>query len=123
MWKLSINYQVPEWAQGKIMYHIFVDRFNRASKEKLPEMPNRTIHESWDEPPLVGPDKNGVWNADFHGGDLKGIEQKLDIGIEGNTKINEVVYKNKSYEIINKKKYLAIKKISFKNKIKKLLKL
>lgn len=52
-----------------------------------------------------------------------GIEQNLDIGIERNTNLNEVIYKNKSYEIIYKKKFLFIKKTSLKNRIKKLLKL
>ncbi len=78
MWKLSVNFKVPEWAQGKIMYHIFVDRFNRGSKEKLTAMPNRVIHKSWDEDIVVGPNENGLWCTDFYGGDLKGIIDKLD---------------------------------------------
>lgn len=78
MWKMSVNFEVPEWAKGKIMYHIFVDRFKRGSEEPLKEMPNRTIHKSWDEDIIVGPDKNGRWNADFYGGDLRGIIEKLD---------------------------------------------
>ncbi len=77
-WKMSVNFEVPDWAKGRIMYHIFVDRFYRGSKEPLKPMPNRTIHKSWNEPPTIGPDKNGIWNADFYGGDLKGITQKLD---------------------------------------------
>ena len=78
MWKMSVNFEVPDWAKGKIMYHIFVDRFNRGSDEALEEMPNRTIHSSWDEDVEVTPNKDGIWNADFYGGDLKGIEEKLD---------------------------------------------
>ena len=77
-WQMPVNFEVPEWAKDKIMYHVFVDRFCRGSKSLPPEMPRRTVHQSWNEPPLVGPDKNGIWNADFYGGDLKGIEQKLD---------------------------------------------
>ncbi len=77
-WRLSSNFHIPDWAKGKIMYHIFVDRFNRGSKEPLSPMPNRTIHKSWNEEPIVGPDENGIWNADFYGGDLKGIMDKLD---------------------------------------------
>ena len=78
MWKLSVNFEVPEWAQGKIMYHIFVDRFNRGSKKSLEQLPNRIIHNSWDEDVIIGPDNNGRWNTDFYGGDLKGITEKLD---------------------------------------------
>ena len=46
MWKMSVNYNVPSWAKGKIMYHIFVDRYKRGSLEPLKEMPNRSIHKS-----------------------------------------------------------------------------
>ena len=76
-WNMSVNFDVPEWAKGGVMYHIFVDRFYKGRKEPLIEMPNRTIHTSWDEEPLIGPDKKGIWNADFYGGDLKGIIEKL----------------------------------------------
>ena len=79
MFKMSNNFEVPEWAKGKIMYHIFVDRFNRGDKNDiLKEMPRRTIHENWNEEPIITPDKEGNWNTDFFRGDLKGIEDKLD---------------------------------------------
>lgn len=76
-WKMNVNFEVPDWAKGKIMYHIFVDRFNRVGN-KLNKMPNRTIHENWDEDVVIGPNEDGIWNADFYGGNLKGIEEKLD---------------------------------------------
>lgn len=76
MWKLSVNFEVPDWAKGKIMYHIFVDRFNRTEIPK--DMPHRTIHKSWDEDIVVGPNDEGIWNADFYGGNLQGIINKLD---------------------------------------------
>ena len=78
MWKMSCGFSVPDWAKGKMMYHIFLDRFYRGSKEELKPMKNRVIHSSWNEPPIIGPDENGNWNTDFYGGDLKGIEEKLD---------------------------------------------
>ena len=77
-WKMSVNFEVPQWAKGKIMYHIFVDRFNKGGKAKLEPMERRTIHDNWDEEMLIGPNKDGIWNADFYGGNLKGIEEKLD---------------------------------------------
>ena len=77
-WKLSVNFDVPDWAKGKIMYHIFLDRFNRGSNEPMKPIIRRSIHESWDEDMQIGPDQNGIWNNDFYGGDLKGIEDKLD---------------------------------------------
>lgn len=76
--KLSVNFEVPDWAKGAVMYHIFVDRFKKGRIEKLPEMARRTIHNSWDEEPIIGPDENGLWNVDFYGGDLKGIKDSLD---------------------------------------------
>ena len=78
MFKMSVNYDVPDWAKGKIMYHIFVDRFNRGSSEKMAPMDRRNIHEDWNESMQIGPDKDGIWNNDFYGGDLKGIIDKLD---------------------------------------------
>lgn len=77
-WKMSVNFNVPDWAKGKIMYHIFVDRFNRGSTEPLPKMPRRTTYASFNDEMIVGPNEEGIWNADFYGGDLKGIEEKLD---------------------------------------------
>ena len=84
--KLSVNFDVPDWAKGKVMYHIFLDRFNRGSQTKLKPMPKRHIHTSWNEEMQIGPDNEGIWNNDFYGGDLKGIENKLqylkDLGVD-----------------------------------------
>lgn len=77
-WKMSVNFDVPDWAKGKIMYHVFVDRFNRAGNEKLKPMPRRTIHKRWNEEQIIGPNEEGIWNADFYGGNLKGVEEKLE---------------------------------------------
>jgi len=76
--KISVNFDTPEWAKGAMMYHIFVDRFNRGSKEKLKPIGKRNVHKSFNEPFKDGPDKNGNWNVDFYGGDLLGIVDKLD---------------------------------------------
>lgn len=77
--KLSVNFNVPDWCKGKMIYHIFVDRFNKGREEELPEMPRRVIHKSLDEDVILGADsKYGLWNIDFYGGDLKGIIDKLD---------------------------------------------
>ena len=84
--KMSVNYHAPSWAKDANMYHIFVDRFYRGSQEKMKEMPRREIHKNWDEPVVIGDNPHvykhyegeQVWNVDFYGGDLKGIEKKLD---------------------------------------------
>lgn len=75
--KISSNFNVPKWANGKIMYHIFVDRFNRSSSDLPKDMPNRLTYSSFNEDMIVG-DVSGKWNIDFYGGDLKGITNKLD---------------------------------------------
>ena len=76
-WKMSVGFDVPEWAKGATMYHIFVDRYRKGKDMKKEPMPRRILHENWYEPPVLGPDENGLWNIDFYGGDLKGIEETL----------------------------------------------
>ena len=75
---LSVNYSVPDWAKGKIMYHIFVDRFNKGNNSCMSEMSHRVIHKSWDDDIIIGGDMDGRWNTDFYGGNLQGIIEKLD---------------------------------------------
>lgn len=74
-WKMSVGFDTPDWAKGGNMYHIFVDRFRKGGDEKLESLPRRTIHQSWNEPLVLGPDKDGNWNIDFYGGNLKGVEE------------------------------------------------
>ena len=76
-WKMSVGLDVPEWAKGATMYHIFVDRYRKGKGMEKQPMSRRTLHKNWDEPPVLGPDENGEWNIDFYGGDLKGIEETL----------------------------------------------
>ena len=76
-WKMSVGFDVPEWAKGATMYHIFVDRYRKGKNMKKEPMPRRVVHEKWNELPMLGPDDNGLWNIDFYGGDLKGIEETL----------------------------------------------
>lgn len=90
-WDITPCLKAPDYAKGVIMGQIIVDRFWDSEREaekgehrrkqdaKLPEkMSHRTIHESWNEPPVLGPNKDGFWNVDFYLGNLKGLEQKLD---------------------------------------------
>lgn len=74
--KISSNFNVPDWAKGKVIYHIFVDRFN-CSKPKE-EIKERKVHRDIFEDPVIGPDETGKWNNDYFGGDLQGIIEKLD---------------------------------------------
>ncbi len=87
-WKVLINndYTVPGWAKGKIVYQIFVDRFNKSSNYVAEQQPERK-YRIWGHQVNWGRDENGHFhNNDFFGGNLKGIEEKLDylesLGVE-----------------------------------------
>lgn len=67
----------PDFLKGGIMYQIFPDRFAKSglSHENVPK--DRVLR-NWGELPYYKPDANGhVWNNDYFGGDLKGIQEKL----------------------------------------------
>ena len=68
------------WYKGKVMYQIMVDRFHRSKDIHSLDMKYKTnfyLHLDFNEHVLNGP-YNGEYHVDFFGGDLKGIEDKLD---------------------------------------------
>ncbi|GHU50601.1 alpha-glycosidase [Clostridia bacterium] len=86
--RLLPDFVVPEWAQGAVMYQIFVDRFYNGDKTNdvvnneyayLGKGAKRV--DSWKQRVLP---ENDICN--FYGGDLKGVMEKLDylqdLGIE-----------------------------------------
>lgn len=77
-WKISVGFDVPEWAKGAVMYHIFVDRYRRSKDTVKKIMPRRKLYRNWNAEQTIGPDENGEWNIDFYGGDIKGIEETLN---------------------------------------------
>lgn len=79
-WSILIinkNFSVPTWSKGAIYYQIFVDRFFRPSGNfKLVEGRN---YRKWGEMPNFYRNVDGKFhNNDFFGGNLKGIEEKLE---------------------------------------------
>ncbi len=83
---------VPDWFGKGLCYHIFPDRFHRT---RIPDptglVGNRSVHQSWDEDPVSGvigltPHGKDICNRDFFGGNLAGVEAKLDylasLGVE-----------------------------------------
>ncbi len=74
----DIEYEVPSWLSGGIIYQILPDRFYRYEKEK--NVPSyKVLHEDWKEKPVFMPNEQGeILNNDFFGGDLKGITKKID---------------------------------------------
>lgn len=79
------DFKTPDFLSGGIIYQIFPDRFYN-SKAPKSNVPSARIMRKWGEVPYWNEKQNkGVWNNDFFGGDLKGIEKKLqyisDLGI------------------------------------------
>lgn len=81
-WQLTVyskDFKTPDSFKGGIIYQIFPDRFCRSEKEKTNVPDDRILREDWYAQPYWEPDEKGiVKNNDFFGGDLKGIESKLD---------------------------------------------
>ena len=74
----------PDWISGGIMYHIFIDRFNRAGETQVRE--GSVLCDDWGGMPVFRPDEKGIIrNNDFFGGNLQGIIEKLpmlaDLGV------------------------------------------
>lgn len=66
------GYDSPDWCKGGIIYHVFVDRFNRASNRK-----KGVFHDNWNDLPNIK-SQDGKYHADdFFGGDFEGIIQKI----------------------------------------------
>lgn len=79
------NFKTPDFLKGGIIYQIFPDRFYHSGAEKK-NMPSTRILRRWGETPYWKEEQmNGIWNNDYFGGDLKGIEEKLpyiaDLGV------------------------------------------
>lgn len=69
----------PDWIKGGVMYQIFPDRFFRSGKNESAAPIDRTVHNVWNEIPDWKPNSKGeITNSDYFGGDLRGIEEKLD---------------------------------------------
>jgi len=83
LWQLSCvpkAFKVPRELRGAVMYQIFPDRFYQSgtcdTTEKLKPF---FIHNNISDIPYFFPNADGeVENNDFFGGNLKGIEAKLD---------------------------------------------
>ncbi|MBQ3074468.1 MAG: glycoside hydrolase family 13 protein [Clostridia bacterium] len=83
LWQLSCvpkDFCPPEEFRGKVMYQIFPDRFYKAGDCDLTgKLLPYSIHENLRDVPEFLPDEKGeVRNCDFFGGNLRGIEEKLD---------------------------------------------
>ena len=73
--------EMPTWPSQGIMYQIYVDRFyNGYPDKRIEHAPEGAlIHAHWQDTPFYTRDENNaVVRWDFFGGNLKGVEEKLD---------------------------------------------
>ncbi len=81
-WQLTVydkGFTTPDWLAGGVMYQIFPDRFFASGSPKKGVPEDRTLRSDWGGQPEWRPNAKGeVTNSDYFGGDLAGIEQKLD---------------------------------------------
>ncbi|HHP0513036.1 TPA: maltodextrin glucosidase [Vibrio harveyi] len=78
--KLNVQSQPPSWVQEQVFYQIFPDRFaasqeHTAIKNAYAHHDSSAMVKAWGD--AVGTHQN-TGAREFFGGDLKGIEQKLD---------------------------------------------
>ncbi len=71
--------KTPDWFKHSVMYQIFPDRFCREGNAII-EKRGAVYHASWKDEPAYykDPDTNEIIAYDFYGGNLRGIESKLD---------------------------------------------
>lgn len=98
-------YRTPTWLRNGAMMQIMVDRFCASREPDVRRLPMGSYyHTRWsDDPVLVADDRSGEYvNNDYFGGDLKGVEQKLeylrDLGIT-------VIYLNPIFRANSNHKY------------------
>ncbi len=81
-WQLTCyesGFQTPDWLAGGVMYQIFPDRFCDSGSHRTGVPADRVLHEQWGEMPVWQANEQGlILNNDYFGGDLRGIEQRLD---------------------------------------------
>ena len=71
--------KTPDWFKHAVMYQIFPDRFYRDGNEII-EKEGAVFHASWKDDPIYfkDVDRDEIAAYDFFGGNLRGIEKKLD---------------------------------------------
>nr|WP_256521926.1 glycoside hydrolase family 13 protein [Halobacillus sp. A5] len=82
-WQITVydaSFDTPSWWKHATMYQIFPDRFYREGEPDLKKAPKTSLmHTHWENDPYYIRDEDGgVVRWDFFGGNLEGIEKKLD---------------------------------------------
>ena len=99
------DFRTPEWMRNGVMMQIMVDRFRASGEQDLSRLPAGSFyHMRWDDDPaLIVNDRSGEYcDNDYFGGDLKGVEEKLnylaDMGVT-------VIYFNPIFKARSNHKY------------------
>ena len=71
--------KTPDWFKHAVMYQIFPDRFYRDGNEIIPKE-GAVYHACWSDDPVYfkDTDRDEILAYDFFGGNLRGVEKKLD---------------------------------------------
>ncbi|MBR4762451.1 MAG: glycoside hydrolase family 13 protein, partial [Clostridia bacterium] len=81
-WQVTVydkSFTTPDWLKGGIIYQIFPDRFFSSGERKENVPDDRYICDNWEKQPEYRQTEDPCrLGNDYYGGDLKGIEQKLD---------------------------------------------
>lgn len=70
--------EAPEWVRDQVFYQIFPDRFRRGAEGPLPDLSHRGHGEGGVARRWGGKPRRSQGWREFYGGDLAGIEEKLD---------------------------------------------
>lgn len=109
-WKVLVtqeNIGLPDWATDKIVYQIFVDRFNKVVGGKTRKIEGRNYRNWGEMPDWTRNSRNEFHNNDFFCGNIKGITEKIEyfkklsIGILYLSPINESLYRYERYASTN----------------------
>ncbi|MDR9827339.1 maltodextrin glucosidase [Vibrio sp. FNV 38] len=81
--KINPDHQPPEWVKEQVFYQIFPDRFangkpaisTQNDEYKIADTSKTVVAKTWGEPV---DDHSGNGGYEFYGGDLYGVENKLD---------------------------------------------
>lgn len=82
-WQLTVydgSVKAPACIGDGVLYQIFPDRFYCSGQPKEGVPADRLLRKDWGELPVYRENEKGVFTCnDYFGGDLRGIEEKLDL--------------------------------------------
>lgn len=98
------EYSIPNWFKKSIGYQIFPDRFFNGNDDGKINSPksNSFIYGDWYDTPMYIKNNNLIARWDFFGGNLKGIEKKIDYFKSLNI---DFIYLNPIFEATSNHRY------------------